>query len=102
LRPHLNALAQSQWSRPLGEVLPRSPAPPGVDADRQVAQEHGIVGNGWLYKDTMEVRFWQQSNRLIQAEPVYGKLGVRTAKIFWWFNQAASVRLAVTPKPTMG
>ena len=32
---------------------------------------HGIVGNGWLFRDTGEVRFWQQSNALIQAEPLY-------------------------------
>ncbi len=71
----------------------------------KLPQEHGIVGNGWLYRDTMEVRFWQQSNRLIQAEPVYetlGKHGVRTAKLFWWFNQGAEVDLAVTPKPHYG
>ena len=37
----------------------------------KLPQEHGIVGNGWLYRDTMEVRFWQQSNRLLEAEPVY-------------------------------
>src|SRR5262249_39938836 len=52
-----------------------------------------------------EVRFWQQSNRLIQAEPVYAKLrekGVPTAKLFWWFNQGAAVDLAVTPKPHYG
>ena len=32
---------------------------------------HGIVGNGWYFRDTGEVRFWQQSNALIQAEPLY-------------------------------
>ena len=37
----------------------------------QPPQEHGIVGNGWLFRDTGEVRFWQQSNALIQAEPIY-------------------------------
>jgi predicted AlkP superfamily pyrophosphatase or phosphodiesterase len=71
----------------------------------KLPQEHGIVGNGWLYRDTMEVRFWQQSNRLLQAEPVYATLqkhGIRTAKLFWWFNQGAAVDLAVTPKPHYG
>lgn len=71
----------------------------------KLPQEHGIVGNGWLYRDTMEVRFWQQSNRLIQAEPVYATLrkhGISTAKLFWWFNQGAAVDLAVTPKPHYG
>jgi predicted AlkP superfamily pyrophosphatase or phosphodiesterase len=61
---------------------------------------HGIVGNGWLFRDTMEVRFWQQSFSLVQGEPLYR--GVRTAKMFWWFNQGAPVEWYATPKPHYG
>ena len=77
----------------------------------KLPQEHGIVGNGWLYRDTGEVRFWQQSNALIQAEPLYvtvRRLALergrrfRTAQLFWWFNQGASVEISVTPKPHYG
>ena len=59
----------------------------------------------------MEVRFWQQSNRLVQAEPVYVTARARTAaqgrpfrcaKLFWWFNQGAAVDISVTPKPHYG
>ena len=32
---------------------------------------HGVVGNGWLFRDTMEVRLWQQSNRLVQAPKIW-------------------------------
>src|SRR5216110_300907 len=53
----------------------------------ELPNKHGIVGNGWLFRDTGEVRFWQQSNALIQGEPLYA--GIRTAKMFWWFNQGA-------------
>jgi predicted AlkP superfamily pyrophosphatase or phosphodiesterase len=70
---------------------------------------HGIVGNGWLFRDTMEVRFWQQSNNLLQAEPVYATAArrasgkpFRCAKLFWWFNQGANVAMSVTPKPYYG
>ena len=72
---------------------------------------HGVVGNGWYFRDTGEVRFWQQSNALIQAEPIYvtarrlaegrGR-DFRTAKLFWWFNQGAAVDYSVTPKPSYG
>lgn len=70
-------------------------------------QEHGIVGNGWLFRDTNEVRFWQQSNKLIQGEPLYVTLkktypNFRSAKLFWWFNQGATVDYSVTPKPHYG
>src|SRR5947208_6959225 len=103
LAPRLHALAQAQWSRPLQEVLPAVTCTAQASMlTGKLPQEHGIVGNGWLYRDTMDVRYWQQSNRLIQAEPVYatlGKHGIRTAKLFWWFNQGAAVDLSVTPKP---
>ena len=74
-------------------------------------QEHGIVGNGWLFRDTGEIRFWQQSNALLQSEPLYAttrrranEIGVPfcTAKLFWWFNQGADVDISVTPKPYYG
>jgi predicted AlkP superfamily pyrophosphatase or phosphodiesterase len=77
----------------------------------QGAASHGIVGNGWLFRDTGEVRFWQQSNRLIEAEPLYEtarrtaaarKRPFRSAKLFWWFNQGAAVDFSVTPKPYYG
>src|ERR1051325_11001861 len=75
LAPRLNALAQSQWSRQMTEVLPAVTCTAQASMlTGKLPQEHGIVGNGWLYRDTMEVRFWQQSNRLGQAEPVYATL----------------------------
>ncbi len=63
-------------------------------------RDHGIVGNGWYFRDTGEIRFWQQSNRLIQGRKLYE--GVDTAKMFWWFNQGAPVRWFATPKPYYG
>lgn len=72
---------------------------------------HGIVANGWLFRETMEVRFWQQSNRLLEARPVYSRLRehwaergkmFHCAKLFWWFNQGADVTMSVTPKPWYG
>src|SRR5947209_12831124 len=109
LAPRLLALAKAGWSVPLREVLP------AVTCTAQATiltgtspEKHGVVANGWLFRDTNEVRFWQQSNRLIQAEPVYETARNRaakrerpfkSAKLFWWFNQGAAVDLSVTPKP---
>src|SRR3954449_10210253 len=112
LAPRLSALAQRGWVRPLREVLPavtctaQAALLTGADASA-----HGVVGNGWLFRDTMEVRFWQQSNRLVQAEEVYVTAArraaaqgrrFRCAKLFWWFNQGAPVDISVTPKPHYG
>lgn len=63
--------------------------------------QHGIVANGWLYRDTGEIRFWQQSNSPIQGEKLYE--GVKTAKMFWWFRERpwnGSPRQSRTTAPT--
>ena len=110
--PRLTQLAREGWVRPLHETIP------AVTCSAQATmltgctpEQHGIVGNGWLYRDTMEVRFWQQSNYLIEAEPLYVTARRRAArrgqefhcaKLFWWFNQGADVSISVTPKPHYG
>src|SRR5258707_10123521 len=110
--PRLAALARAGWVRPLRETIP------AVTCSAQATiltgrspEQHGVVGNGWLYRDTMEVRFWQQSNRLIEGEPLYVTAKRRfeqhgqsfqCAKLFWWFNQGADVAMSVTPKPHYG
>src|SRR5580693_1032273 len=70
--PRLQTLASQGWHRPLGEVTPAVTCTAQASMlTGQTAEGHGIVGNGWLFRDTGEVRFWQQSNRLLQAEPLY-------------------------------
>ncbi len=109
LAPRLSALAEAGWHRPIREVVP------AVTCTAQASlltgrppSGHGIVGNGWFFRDTGEVRFWQQSNRLIEAEPLYATAknqaaaagrAFKVAQLFWWFNQGAAVDLSVTPKP---
>lgn len=110
--PRLLALAKAGWSRPMKEIIPAVTCSAQATMLTGLPPEgHGIVGNGWLFRETGEVRFWQQSSTLIQAEPVYttarqflAERGrpFRTAKLFWWFNQGADVEFSVTPKPMYG
>jgi predicted AlkP superfamily pyrophosphatase or phosphodiesterase len=110
--PRLKQLAANGWHRSLEEVVPAVTCTAQASILTGVLpQEHGIVGNGWLFRDTGEIRFWQQSNALVQSEPIYvtahrqaDKRGLRfqTAKLFWWFNQGAKVEISVTPKPYYG
>jgi predicted AlkP superfamily pyrophosphatase or phosphodiesterase len=110
--PRLGKLAEAGWLRPLREVLPAVTCTAQATLlTGQAPEAHGVVANGWLFRDTAEVRFWQQSNRLIQAEPLYVTarrraaargLPFRCAKLFWWFNQGAAVDASVTPKPWYG
>jgi predicted AlkP superfamily pyrophosphatase or phosphodiesterase len=107
--PRLRSLAESGWWRPLREVVPAvTCTAQATILTGQPPGGHGVVANGWYFRDTGEVRFWQQSNALIQAEPVYVTARRRraergetfkAAKLFWWFNQGAEVALSVTPKP---
>src|SRR5262245_11936268 len=75
LLPHatrLNGLAHKVWLRPLQAVMPAATCTAQASIlTGQPPNKHGIVANGWLYRDTQEVRFWQQSNGLVQAEPLY-------------------------------
>ncbi len=112
LAPRLKQLASAGWLRSLTEVVPAVTCTAQATLLTGVLpQEHGIVGNGWLFRDTGEVRFWQQSNALIRAPPIYVTaqrearergLEFRTAQLFWWFNQGAAVEISVTPKPFYG
>ena len=94
--------------RQLGNAIPWIAPFPAVTCTSQATMltglnpsQHGIVGNGWYFRDTAEIRFWQQSNSLIQNQGLIYD-GVETAKLFWWFNQHAPVRWSVTPKPHYG
>ncbi len=65
---------------------------------------HGIVGNGWYDRDSHEVRFWKQSNRLVQGEKVWETArrndpAITCCTMFWWYNMHASSDWAVTPRP---
>ena len=37
----------------------------------ETPQAHGIVGNGWYFKDECEVKFWRQSNKLVNARKLW-------------------------------
>src|SRR5688500_15782178 len=107
--PRLSAVAKAGWVADLPEVVPAvTCTAQATILTGQPANRHGVVANGWLFRDTNEVRFWQQSNRLVQAEPVYATARkrakergreFRSANMFLWFNQRAAVDLSVTPKP---
>jgi predicted AlkP superfamily pyrophosphatase or phosphodiesterase len=110
--PRLSAVAKAGWQTDMPEVVPAVTCTAQATLlTGQPVNRHGVVANGWLFRDTNEVRFWQQSNRLVRAEPVYATARrrakergreFRSAKLFWWFNQGAAVDLSVTPKPWYG
>ncbi|MBK1703007.1 alkaline phosphatase family protein [Halochromatium glycolicum] len=103
--PHLTGLRDDGFMAPMDGVLP------AVTTTAQAsmltgltAAGHGIVGNGWYFRDLAEVWFWRQSNRLMQGEKVWETLrrkhpGFTCAKLFWWYNMYSSADWALTPRP---
>jgi predicted AlkP superfamily pyrophosphatase or phosphodiesterase len=66
--------------------------------------ENGIVGNGWYFKDECEIKFWRQSNHLVQAENIWDIAKKRNpdftvANMFWWYNMYSTADFQVTPRP---
>ncbi|MEM7203771.1 MAG: nucleotide pyrophosphatase/phosphodiesterase family protein [Planctomycetota bacterium] len=105
LAPNLRALAGDGFAAPLRTVFPAvtctvqatwlTGAPP---------RDHGIVANGWYFRDLAQVWLWRQSNRLVQGEKLYEIArqrdpSFRCAKMFWWWNMYADVAYSVTPRP---
>lgn len=91
----------------IGPAVPWISPSPAVTTTSQATMltglapnQHGVVGNGWYFRDTQEIRFWQQANSLIQGEKLYDRY--ETAKMFWWFNQSSGVKYSATPKPHYG
>jgi predicted AlkP superfamily pyrophosphatase or phosphodiesterase len=65
---------------------------------------HGIVANGWYFRDLSEVWLWRQSNRLVAGEKIWEAARARDAsftcaKMFWWYNMYSSADWSATPRP---
>lgn len=68
------------------------------------ANETGIVGNGWYFKEECEIKFWRQSNHLVQSESVWDAAkkidsSFTCANMFWWYNMYSTADYQVTPRP---
>ncbi len=70
----------------------------------QWPRDHGIVGNGWYFREECEVKFWRQSNKLVSGEKLWDHLrrnnpDFRCANLFWWYNMYSTADYSVTPRP---
>jgi len=103
--PALQQLAAAGALRELATVVP------AVTCTAQTTfltgvlpREHGIVGNGWYFRNLSEVLFWRQSNRLVAGERVWEAARRRDASftcanMFWWYNMYSTADIGVTPRP---
>jgi predicted AlkP superfamily pyrophosphatase or phosphodiesterase len=100
----------ASWAKK-GQLVPIEPVLPAVTCSAQASyltgvmpDKHGIVGNGWYFRDECEVKFWRQSNKLIQAPKIWETAysldsNFTCANLFWWYNMYSSVDWTVTPRP---
>jgi predicted AlkP superfamily pyrophosphatase or phosphodiesterase len=66
--------------------------------------EHGIVANGWYFRDLAEVLLWRQPNQLVHGEKIWETAKRQNsdftcAKMFWWYNMYSSADWSATPRP---
>lgn len=66
--------------------------------------KHGIVGNGWYDHTDSEIKFWKQSNKLVQEENIWTTAkkinkDFTCAQMFWWYNMYNDVDFSATPRP---
>ena len=89
LRPVLPAVTCSVQSTLVTGLLPR---------------DHGIVANGWYFREQAEVRLWLQANGLVAGEKIWEAARQRDpaftcAKMFWWYNMYSGADISATPRP---
>lgn len=103
--PNLMALAGRGVTRSIRTITPAVTCPVQSSyLTGTLPREHGIVGNGWYFRDLSEVLFWRQSNRLVQAPKIWEVARRRDpaftcANLFWWYAMYASTDTLVTPRP---
>jgi len=105
LAPRLAALARKGAMRAVETVTPAvTTTVQSTFLTGGLPRDHGIVGNGWYFRDLAEVSLWRQSNHLVQGEKLWEtakKLdpSFTCAKLFWWYNMYATADYTVTPRP---
>lgn len=103
--PNLAQLAREGAMRPLRTVLPAVTCSVQSSLVTGLApRDHGIVANGWYFRDQAEVHLWRQSNRLVAGEKIWDAGRRRDpaftcAKMFWWYNMYATADFSATPRP---
>lgn len=98
--PRLREIATAGFNSSLKTALP------AVTATAQATMltgenpsVHGIVANGWYFRDLNEILFWRQSERLLEAPQVWDGKPWKVLKHFWWYAMNTTAQATVTPRP---
>ena len=103
--PRLRAVADTGFSAELGTVLPAvTCSVQSTFLTGALPTEHGIVGNGWYFRDLGEVLLWRQHNALVGGDKIWQaarrvRSDYTVANVCWWYAMGADVDWTVTPRP---
>lgn len=105
---HTPFLEQYLKSKKLNTIAPMLPAVTTAVQSTYLTgkwpTEHGIVGNGWYDQQDAEIKFWKQSNKLVQGEKIWDRAkrenpDFSCSNMFWWYNMYSNADYSVTPRP---
>jgi predicted AlkP superfamily pyrophosphatase or phosphodiesterase len=103
--PRLSAFLTKSALASIGPVLPAvTTTVQSTYLTGTFPDQHGIVANGWYFRDECEIKFWRQSNHLVQRPKIWDharQLNPKftCANLFWWYNMYSSADFSVTPRP---
>ena len=103
--PNLQKLARRGGLRPMKAITPAvTCSAQSTLLTGQLPTEHGIVANGWYFRDLSEVWLWRQSNKLVGGEKIWETAKKHNpeftcAKMFWWYNMYSTADWSATPRP---
>jgi predicted AlkP superfamily pyrophosphatase or phosphodiesterase len=105
LLPHMPRLSA------VGAAVPLKPVLPAVTCSVQstfltgaLPSDHGVVGNGWYFRELGEIFLWRQHNALVGGDKLWHaarrvKPDYTVANVCWWYAMGADVDWTVTPRP---
>ncbi|MDR6808044.1 putative AlkP superfamily pyrophosphatase or phosphodiesterase [Dyadobacter sp. BE34] len=103
--PFLDAYVKKRHLTPIKPVLPAvTTTSQSTYVTGKWPAENGIVGNGWYDREDSEVKFWKQSNKLVQGNKIWDNArkqdpNFTVSKMFWWYNMYSTADWSVTPRP---
>jgi predicted AlkP superfamily pyrophosphatase or phosphodiesterase len=103
--PALRAFRDANALRPLRTITPAvTCSVQSTFVTGLLPREHGVVGNGWYFRELSQVWLWRQSNHLVSGEKLWEAAkrrdsSFRAAKLFWWYNMYSSADFSLTPRP---
>jgi predicted AlkP superfamily pyrophosphatase or phosphodiesterase len=103
--PALRTFRDENALRPLQTILPAvTCSVQSTFVTGRLPRAHGIVGNGWYFRDLAQVWLWRQANQLVTGDKLWDEARRRdpsftVAKLFWWYNMYSSADISITPRP---